>query len=223
MTNWQQRLTEAFAEHSTYRPGSYVDQFLDLRTLVSKRPDELTADDVRTLTWKSQHVGDRRLLSKYLPEVMDRYVREELEAQSTTLYAALLTWANDWSHDEHGALTEALLTHWHAVSRQHGPKCLKVTTHEVAFLLLWLPDASPLDSTLRDIAQRYYRQEVEFVWDDTWDSVCWTPFVARLRVDLLGTLLTYATRGEIGWQEYHPGSDRMGWLMTALSKSGILG
>lgn len=222
MSNWKQRLAEACAEYSMYRPGPYIERFPDLRTLVLKRPEELTTEDIETLLWKTRHVGDRRLLGRYLPETMDRYVEGRLNAPGSMLYAALLAWAGDWSHNEYDALTEALLTHWHNTVRQHRPQCLSVTTHEVAFLLLWLPDTSPLDAILLDVAQRYYRQEVELVWDETWDSVSWTPFITKLRADPLQTLLAYATSGEMGWHEYRPDPDRVGRLMSSLSRIGVL-
>lgn len=170
MANWKLRLEDAFGAYMAYRPGKYIDQFPELRATALKQPPELNVDDVATLLWKARHVGDRPLVARYLPEILERYVGGRMLGLSTRLYATLLVWADAWSDDEYAALTDTLLSHWEETVRQHRPPQLSVTTGEVAFLLLWLEDTSPVEPILLDLAQRHCRQEVEYEWDETWGS-----------------------------------------------------
>jgi hypothetical protein len=219
--NWKSKLDEAFGAFRAYRPGKYIDQFPELRAVAQIDPEAITADDITVLLWKTRHVGDRRLVARYLPELTERYLQGRLLGMSTTLYANLLAWTRAWSRLEYDALTDALLLHWQDTVHRHSPPRLTVTTGEVAFLLLWLEDTAPVEPWLLNLAERYHRQEVEFEWDETWGSETWTPFINRVRATPVQSLLAYATGGELGWQEFGPNPERDARVASVLKKTGI--
>lgn len=222
MTDWKWRMESAFIAYSSYRPGNYVRQFPSLQRLSLKQPDSLTTDDVVTLLWQGRHVGDRNLVAHYLTKIMEHYVEGRMYAYATRLYAALLAWLDAWSRDEYEALSEALVLQWHNTVEHPSPPYMTVTTGSVAFLLLWLEDPAPLEPVLLDLAQRYYRQEVEYEWDDAWGSETWTPFIGRVRSAPIESLLTYATGGELGLPEFggRPSLDER--VLAVLHRTGIM-
>lgn len=222
MSNWKHRMEEAFSAFRAYRPGRYIDQFPELRAVALKQPNEMTDDDIDTLLWKSRHAGDRSLVSRCLPQIIEWYVQRRLYAHETRLHATLLCWLEAWSREQYEALTEAVLLHWQETVREHCPPHLTVTTDEIAFLLLWLEDTSPVEPILLDLAHRFYRQEVEFEWDDTWGSEMWTPFINRVRSEPIRTLLTYATGGELSWQDLVHSPTRDERVVSALRKTRIV-
>jgi hypothetical protein len=222
VVKWQSRLEAAFGAFAGYRPGKYIDQFPELRAVAMKHPADMTTDDVSTLLWKARHAGARRLVTRCLPEIMERHVQGQLYAIATRLYATLLAWSGTWSREEYNALTDALLIHWHETIQRHRPPHLTVTTGELAFLLLWLEETAPVEPMLLDLAQRYHRQEAEFEWDDSWGSETWTPFITAVRAAPMQSLLSKAAGGEFGWAEYSPAPAREAGVLSALRRTGVL-